>query len=1103
MNKLSRFRQFSLGRHPAPLGIALLYASFAALWIIASSTFLSVTIDDPLLQNRFELIKGLLFVAVTTGLLYLLLRAWIDPLLATSPKMHSMPVSGGRRLILLFLAFLMIVPLVGYSFLKLYGPPTERQAFANLQAVADLKAAHIENWLAERELAAMRMLATEQFIRQVTQMQSPNAFQARAEVRSYLEAIRLAHGYRTVTLLGADGRELISTGDQGTMKPRIGSRLTTAFASGRVQRGELSLDDQGKAHMDFIVPLLNPKRAQSAIGAVTLHFDPDLFLANFLEYWPEALFSGETQLVRRSGNSVLFFNQASQEANGIKLTQYPYTDISNPVVAAIASGMPGTMQGVDYDGMPVLAAYRPVKGTDWHIVAKLDRKEALEPLHDLAFWISAVTFFALVAIGAALLLLWRTQQRAHQLAIALREEQLLGNFYSLPFIGMAIASPGMKSWLKFNDRLCEILGYSHNELTQKGWHEIAHPDDLGKDKAELARIENKESEGYILDQRLVRNDGATVHAAVNVRCVRKIGGEVDFLVVTIQDITERKRTDEQLQLAAKVFEQSGEGIIMVDAGNRIVMVNQAFTTISGYSETDVLGKNPRLLSSGSHSSGFYRAMWDAISQHGRWQGELWNRKKNGIVYPEWLSISQAHDPQGKLTHYIGIFSDLTHYKAAEEHMHRLTHFDSLTGLPNRAMLSDRCSHALGMAQRNAESLALMFIDLDHFKNVNDSLGHRIGDALVVQFAQRLATLVRAQDTLSRVGGDEFILLLPGTDIEEAARLAEKLTHATVQHYQIEQHELSITASIGIVIYPGDGNDFDSLSRSAEVAMYRAKQNGHNVFCFFTPEMQSRSARNLTLENALRRALERNELTLHYQPQVSLSDNRILGVEALLRWTHPQFGMVSPAEFIPIAESSGLILSIGEWVLRTAAKQLKSWLDKGFAPMTMSVNLSAVQFRHPSLSELVMRILDETNLPAHHLELELTEGAAMENPVAAIAVMDRLNGNGIRLSIDDFGVGHSSLGYLKRFKVNKLKIDRSFVRDIPDDAEDMALVSAIISLADGLGLKVIAEGVETENQLDFLRDRGCNEIQGYYFSPALAADQLETFLLGWKSELVVS
>jgi diguanylate cyclase (GGDEF)-like protein len=422
----------------------------------------------------------------------------------------------------------------------------------------------------------------------------------------------------------------------------------------------------------------------------------------------------------------------------------------------------------------------------------------------------------------------------------------------------------------------------------------------------------------------------------------------------------------------------------------------------------------------------------------------------------------------------------------------MANYDQLTGLPNRAQLEARAKYALSLAQRNHGLLGVIFLDLDRFKDINDTLGHSIGDALLVEAAKRMKTVVREEDTVSRLGGDEFILLLPGVDARGAALVAQKMLDTIAQPYLIEPYDLNVTASMGIALYPEDGSDLETLSKNADAAMYRAKQAGRNDFRFYTAEMQARSGRNLQLVNALRHALAANQLQLVYQPQLSMSDGRIIGAEALLRWYHPELGQVSPAEFIPVAEDSGLILPIGEWVLRTAALQVKRWMDEGSAPLIMAVNLSAVQFRHVDLPELVSRILDETGLPPEYLELELTEGVAMHDPQGAIAVMNDLHDRGIRLSIDDFGTGYSSLSYLKKFKVYKLKIDQSFVRDISTDPEDKAIVSAIISMAQRLGMQTIAEGVETAGQLSFLREQGCDEVQGYYYSKPLPVEQFEVF-----------
>jgi diguanylate cyclase (GGDEF)-like protein/PAS domain S-box-containing protein len=590
-----------------------------------------------------------------------------------------------------------------------------------------------------------------------------------------------------------------------------------------------------------------------------------------------------------------------------------------------------------------------------------------------------------------------------------------------------------------------------------------------------------------------RKDGSTFWNELSVSPVFDSQGQLTQFVGVMRDVSARRLSEAQLLLAAKLFEQSSEGFIVTDAQCRIAKVNQAFTTISGYSAAEALGRNPNILASGRHDASFFREMFAESERSGCWQGEIWNRRKDGSLHQVWMTMSRVVDEAGRPCNYIAAFNDITQRKEAEDQVRRLAHYDSLTGLPNRALLNERATQALQISRRTREPLALLFMDLDHFKSINDSLGHDVGDRLLVAVAQRFSDALRDRDTFSRTGGDEFVLLLPGTDAPGAAHVAQKLLTLATQPYVIEQHELTITPSIGIALYPSDGADYAELAKCADAAMYSAKQAGRNTSRFHTGEIQAQSARLLLLENALRRAVDRDELQLHYQPQKSMRDGSVIGVEALLRWHHPELGWVSPAEFIPIAESSGLITWIGEWVLQTALRQLRTWTDAGMAPITMAVNLSAVQFRQKNFPLRVSELLAETGVEAQWLELELTERVGSDEPQAAIAMMNELHATGVRMSIDDFGTGFSSLNYLKQFKVYKLKIDQSFVRSVIEDADDRAIVSAIIHLAASLGLRTIAEGVETETQMQYLRSQGCDEIQGYWFGRPMPAQQFETFV----------
>jgi len=623
-------------------------------------------------------------------------------------------------------------------------------------------------------------------------------------------------------------------------------------------------------------------------------------------------------------------------------------------------------------------------------------------------------------------------------------------------------------------------------------HALAHPEDASRIIEALAESARTMTPAHV-EYRICRPGLAERWAEFRSTPVRQTDGSMVWHGITL-DITGRKRVEEELREGETLFRTLTEhALVGIDIiqDNRFSYVNPAFAEIFGYPQNELNGASPlmllhpddRELVAGQMSR---RTSGELPTMHYEFRGK---RKSGETRNIEVFSVQISLNGRPAI---MATLLDITERKQSEERIDRLAHFDQLTGLPNRNLLNDHFKYAISLAQRSGEPLAVMFIDLDHFKDINDTLGHSIGDQILMEVAKRLKAVLREEDSLSRQGGDEYIVLLPRSDADSAALVASKLIEAVTRPCHIEQHELIVTPSIGIAIYPHDGSNMETLSKNADTAMYRAKQEGRNDFRFYSPEMQLQSARNLKLANALRHALVQNELELHYQPQVSIQDGRIVGAEALLRWQHPELGMISPAEFIPIAEDTGQIIQIGEWVLHTAAKQMKDWLDGGLPPITMAVNLSAVQFRQNYFPETVTRILDEVMLPHQYLELELTEAVAMDNPKAAIEVMNKLHERGIRMSIDDFGTGYSSLSYLKQFKVYKLKIDQSFVRDITDDPEDKAIVTAIIHMAASLGMQTIAEGVETASQLSFLRLQGCNEVQGYYFSKPLTAKQFEEF-----------
>lgn len=570
-------------------------------------------------------------------------------------------------------------------------------------------------------------------------------------------------------------------------------------------------------------------------------------------------------------------------------------------------------------------------------------------------------------------------------------------------------------------------------------------------------------------------------------------GHVEYYSTVARDLTEMKRSQEKERLAAKVFESVTEGILVTDANGTIVSVNPAFTEITGYSEEEAVGQKPSLLRSGWHNADFYKEMWTSILEKGQWKGEIWDRRKNDEIYLEEITIRAVKDEQGMTTHYVGVFKDITLRKQMEKHIEYQAYHDALTGLPNRTFFFDRLAERIAHAQQHQQMLAVLFLDLDRFKFINDTLGHSMGDFLLQKVAERLRRCVRETDMISRFGGDEFVLLLSDlSSREDAVQVAETIFEALTQPFVLNGQEYSISTSMGISLYPADGKDGETLIRNADTAMYRAKEQ-RNHYQFFMPSLSLLSSERLKLGNDLRKALKREELLLQYQPKVDLTTGELIGVEALVRWRHPELGIISPLKFIPIAEETGLILPLGEWVLNTACRQIKTWQEEGLPPVRVAVNLSMAQFQQKDLAERIAGILKESGLPPHLLELELTESMVMQNPETTSQLLQELKEIGIQISLDDFGTGYSSLSYLKRLPIDAIKMDRSFVQNLPNE-EDTSLVRAIINLAHSLNMKVTAEGVETEEQIRILSSCQCDEIQGYYFSPPVSAEEIKELLL---------
>ena len=655
------------------------------------------------------------------------------------------------------------------------------------------------------------------------------------------------------------------------------------------------------------------------------------------------------------------------------------------------------------------------------------------------------------------------------------------------------------AYLNVNPALARIYGY---DTPADLLHGISNIDsqlyvDHGK-RSEFVALMGRLGQVENFEARIYRKDGKIIWISENSREVRNPDGRLRYYEGTVEDITARKAMETELRIAATAFETHGS-MMIIDTNKVILRVNKAFTESTGYTAEEVIGQTPSILRSGRHHADFYQAAWEAIHRNGTWQGEVWDRRKSGEIYPKWLTISAVKGEDGNVTHYVGSHLDISDRKEAEEKILQLAFYDPLTHLPNRRLLMDKLQHALASNSRMGNEGALLFIDLDNFKTLNDTLGHGIGDLLLQQVAQRLGSCVREVDTVARLGGDEFVVLLGGLSLQafEAAvqteAIGEKILALLNQPFLLEEHEYYCTASIGVAMLDGKSHAAEELMKQADIAMYQAKKTGRNAMRFFDPDMQVSLTAHAVLEEELRKALECQQFQLYYQAQVD-DAGRILGAETLIRWIHPERGFISPAQFIPLAEESNLILRIGSWVLETACAQIKAWeQDLSARELVLAVNVSPKQFRQENFVDQVKMTVQRHAINPARLKLELTEGMLVENVADIIASMSALKEFGIQFSLDDFGTGYSSLQYLKKLPLNQLKIDQSFVRDMTIEDGDNAIVQTIIAMARSLRLDVIAEGVETAEQKGLLYSYGCAHYQGYLFSRPVPIEQFDALL----------
>lgn len=655
---------------------------------------------------------------------------------------------------------------------------------------------------------------------------------------------------------------------------------------------------------------------------------------------------------------------------------------------------------------------------------------------------------------------------------------------------------GHDVFVRINQTALDWLGYEREELVgRKTFADLLTGESRAKYQEQRSRLQDR---CHLRDMELdvLRKDGSIMPALLNVSASINGDGRSLACRATLIDMTALADANRKLRQAAEVFEHTSDAIIIADGDGRILAVNKAFTDITGYRPEDVIGKNPRILKSERQDRAFYQALWESLERDGHWRGEIWDRKKTGEVFPVWQNISAVRDTSGKVIEYISVFSDITSIKQTEQRLLELAYHDPLTGLPNRLLFNDRLGHAIEHAKRNKGCVALLLLDLDRFKLINDTLGHAAGDQLLKIVAARLNQSVRAEDTIARLGGDEFAVVIGHLyNTDEPALLSEKIVKAIAEPMVIDGHSLSISTSIGIAIYPDDADDKENLAKMADVAMYGAKDKGRNSFMFYTPAMTDRATEMLQIDHGLRNAIRHDELVLHYQPQVSLSTGRIVGVEVLIRWNHPVLGLQGPERFIPVAEETHLIEAVGNWVFDKVCQQIEHWSAAGIPPVRVAINLSPRQLRRPQFVEEVRaRMAACKAADGYGVDLEVTESALQTDPQIVNALRE-LKALGFRIAIDDFGTGFSSLNSLKQLPIDILKIDRTFVRGIPNDDDDRAITSAIVAMGHSLGMSIVAEGIETGDQLEYLRNLHCDDAQGYFLYTPVPADECGRVLSG--------
>ena len=1077
----------------SPLALALAYAALGVTWVLLSDRLLQSLSADVETMAALGRGKGLAFVLVTSGLVYLV--AMRHHQVDTRAKTRAHHSAGLMWLFALLSAAVVIASLVSYS--SSAQDAYERHV-SQLRREAQLRAGMVNAWLA-RSLQEARLLAADPTLRAGLQRwrRKPDA-DAAGQLRQQLQALPTCDRYTDAQLLDEQARPLLGTDDHATaVDPALVQGVHEALQRRQVTHGDFQAraDDPASLRLDLFVPLVGDEGRPGAV--LLLHAAPHRTLLPQL-LSGSAAGHPETLLLRPDARGALAIGV---DASDTPVVRPGGTGAASLASLATAPDLTGQLvEGLAGGLKPMAAVAMALPGSSWYVAAQMPSSTLRGAgAAASAAALSVVNVLAVLITGAVVYAALRRRdvQTASHRAVDQQEKERawkIAEVIANSSSDVIFAKDLQGRYLLANSEMCRLLGRSANELIGLDAQQLFPPEQARQIREEDAAALRSEVPIRV-ETRYTTVHGERLDACVKGRLVDG-NGEVIGIYGVSSDLVAQRALQQRMRHWSTAFEDMRDGVVVTDAQGHIQSVNRAFSEITGYSAEEATGNGLKLLQSGRHGKAFYEQMWASIGGTGHWEGEIWNRRKNGEVFPEWLTIRAIRDDDGPVTHYVGVFTDVSRIKDSEAQADWLFRHDPLTQLPNRAQLQRQLEQVLVRARRHEIRPALLVIALDGFKTVNDSLGHPAGDELLVCIAERLRSGLRDKEPFGRLGGDEFLLILEdGADTEGISKLARRLLATVSEPVALScGQDAYLTASIGICQCPeADASNAVELLRNAHAAMHRAKELGRNQLCFFSGEMHATAMAKLEVEAALSRAIERGELLLHYQPKVAGHSGQVVGAEALLRWQRAGIGMVPPGQFIPLAEQSSLILDIGAWVIDEACRQLRAWMDAGQPVVRIAVNVAARQFAAGDLDQVVAGALQRHGVAAHHLELELTEGMLMSNPQAGTGMLQRLRDLGVKISLDDFGTGYSSLAYLQQFPIDTLKIDQSFVRRIGDRPDGAALVDAIIGLAHRLNLRVVAEGVETAAQREHLLHQHCDEMQGYHFGRPAPAEALQVML----------